>query len=561
MAKGILILFLSEYKKGDKLFYKVEESTNDKTEGFQGIETNDAPVKYLLHCAKSNGDLIQKVIYIVTKKVKDKNNDKDFQNMVNQYIVNDEELRDVYQQVKIEFCPVDYSETIQKTPERAFQIYSQFSNYLLTEENASVYIDYTGGLRDTSFLMTVIIRYMEYQDITCKKIVYSNKFDKMIYSIDCVYDMFQLLNGVDQFVRTGNAELLQECYEKENDDATKKLLEQMIKFSKAMSLCDIKNIDSIIADLDKAIKNYEQYASKDSFMGMMFGDLMDIIKRKLYIEDGRKFTYLKLIRWCVDNNMIQQALTLYIEKMPKYYYESNLLHMPKEKITLKPGYTKETTTFYENLYNDIIKDKKMAAFTDALNTLEKDKILRIETLMQLKRNLDKDGKAAIDRLVKFLNQHYYNGMGNQIAGKSLGRIYGKEIGSTPGKGTGFVNIVKSNFLLQHYFFYNSKTKYEQWTAKGTYEKKVIALTKVKEENEKIEESNISKTDLYELMKYYCALKLMRNKINHASEADVTDDEEKAIHLLETKHGVCMDIEFENIKSMIRSGLDVLEHLK
>ncbi len=41
MANGILILFLSEYKKGDKLFYKVEESTNDKTEGFQGIETND----------------------------------------------------------------------------------------------------------------------------------------------------------------------------------------------------------------------------------------------------------------------------------------------------------------------------------------------------------------------------------------------------------------------------------------------------------------------------------------------------------------------------------------
>lgn len=61
--------------------------------------------------------------------------------------------------------------------------------------------------------------------------------------------------------------------------------------------------------------------------------------------------------------------------------------------------------------------------------------------------------------------------------------------------------------------------------------------------------------IYGMMKYYLALKLIRNRINHASEQEVKEDEKKAIEQLEKKHGICMKIEFEQVKSLIQEGIN------
>ncbi len=57
------------------------------------------------------------------------------------------------------------------------------------------------------------------------------------------------------------------------------------------------------------------------------------------------------------------------------------------------------------------------------------------------------------------------------------------------------------------------------------------------------------------MRYYLALKLMRNQINHASESNKTDDKKYAIEQLEKFHEISMEIEFQNIKTLIRKGLN------
>lgn len=557
MGKGIILLFLSEYRSDNEpLNYEVED-IREQGRTFEGTQTNDAPVKYLLHNAADNGDRIEKIVCIVTAKVKEQKSDEKFQKMVNDYIQTDQRLSDYYQDTKIEFSPVKYNEEIKDTEKRSLDIYSQMSKVLLHEEQSSIYIDYTGGLRDTSFLMTIIIRYLEYHNSICKRIVYSNKNKTMICVMDCIYDMFQLLNGVDQFTRTGNAELLEKCSEKEKDEKTKDLLEKIVKFSKVMSICDIKAIDEhFLTEIDNGLKNYEKNAVRVSLFSGIFRDMIGIIKKKLYIEEGKKLGYPELIRWCLDNNMIQQALTLYIEKMPPYYYDTDMLIFPKEMPKLSPGKTKERTAFYEALYGELSKDEKLEHFKQTLQELNlQNGKLTVDVLLRKRNGVPKEEQVAISRLAKMLKTYYDDGVGNRTPRRNLPKIYGNQ-GSNPNTGIGYINDVINKKDRLHYFFYNNKTKYDQMKKIGTYQEKVLALDKLKNEAIKIRESKISNEMLYQIMKYYLALTLMRNRVNHAVEEENKADEEQAIKRLKNDHGLCMDIEFDNVKKLIRDGLEV-----
>ena len=501
MGKGIILLFLSEYRSDNEpLNYEVED-IREQGRTFEGTQTNDAPVKYLLHNAADNGDRIEKIVCIVTAKVKEQKSDEKFQKMVNDYIQTDQRLSDYYQDTKIEFSPVKYNEEIKDTEKRSLDIYSQMSKVLLHEEQSSIYIDYTGGLRDTSFLMTIIIRYLEYHNSICKRIVYSNKNKTMICVMDCIYDMFQLLNGVDQFTRTGNAELLEKCSEKEKDEKTKDLLEKIVKFSKVMSICDIKAIDEhFLTEIDNGLKNYEKNAARASLFSEIFRDMIGIIKKKLYIEAGKSLGYPELIRWCLDNNMIQQALTLYIEKMPPYYYDTGVLIFPKEMPKLNPGKTKERMAFYEVLYGELSKDEKLEHFKQTLQELNlQNGKFTIDVLLRKRNGVPKEERGAIDRLAGVLKTCYDDGIGNRIPRRNLPKIYGNQV-QTPNTGIGYMKTIINNKDSLHYFLYNNKTKYDQMKKIGTYQEKVLALDKIKNEAIKIRENKVSNEMLYQIMK-------------------------------------------------------------
>ena len=124
-----------------------------------------------------------------------------------------------------------------------------FDIYNIINNPDEVYIDYTGGFRDTSFLTTVLIRYLEFINITCREIVYSNFTEKKLYSISYIYDMFQLLNAVSQFVETGSGKLLHSIYNSVSHEPTKHLVKCIQKFSHVIQLCNIKEVDHVIEEL------------------------------------------------------------------------------------------------------------------------------------------------------------------------------------------------------------------------------------------------------------------------------------------------------------------------
>ena len=558
---GRLLLFLSDYKEGRKAVRYTAEEADGRQQYFDGVQTNDAPVKYLIYKAARNGELIRKILYIVTEKVREHEDHKNFEQMTESYIRGDEKLRELYQDQQITYQEIAYTDSKSETSVRAVEVYRQIASGsgLDQGEKKSVYIDYTGGLRDISFLMTVIIRYLEYHDIFCKEIVYSNWYDQKIYSIFFIYDMFQLLSGVHHFVSTGNAELLEACYQKEKDEDTKELLSQIVQFSHIMSLCDVEKVDQIMENLQKGLDQYEEKKEKESFFSEIFSDMISLIRKKLNIKKDQKYTYPHLIQWCLDNHMVQQALTLYVEKMPQYYYESGMLNLPERNRRVKPGATEASTAFYVELYDSIAEPKELRQFADRLKcgyasmlekygSLEKlpaSRFRYLETYMKTDQE-----KRAVQKLVNFLRTKYEE---NTTA---ISLPYTREKWNSKPKAMGtFVKILLSDTLWQHYFLYNNAGEYEKLKV-GTYEKKVNALDKLKgyTGTGDIPESNVSGKELYHMMKYYLPLKMIRNRINHASVEGVEEDEKNALKRLERDHGICVEKEFTHVKDLMCHGL-------
>ena len=73
---------------------------------------------------------------------------------------------------------------IPESEERYLYIYKKVEEKLglnMKPENSGekteriIYIDYTGGLRDSSLFMIALIRYLEFRGIICKDIIYSEE--------------------------------------------------------------------------------------------------------------------------------------------------------------------------------------------------------------------------------------------------------------------------------------------------------------------------------------------------------------------------------------------------
>ena len=115
---GILLLFLSEYKEGNAAVRYTAEGLDGKELHVEGVQTNDAPVKYLIRRAAGNGDLIQKVLYIITDRVRSRGDHKRFEQMVDAYIREDERLRALYEGQKITYEEIAYTDSGQETSDR-----------------------------------------------------------------------------------------------------------------------------------------------------------------------------------------------------------------------------------------------------------------------------------------------------------------------------------------------------------------------------------------------------------------------------------------------------------
>ena len=628
-SKNKLILFLSKYKfTTDEYKYS---SKYDNTENeIKGIQTPDAPTKYfinyLLEKKDNNDERVLDTILCITseatnnKSINKRENNKeyksafeDYQEMLNEFC--DEKGIKPPELIKLNF---DYDFENNKSIDEADvsrRLYESIVKEL--DKNDTIYIDYTSGIRDTSLLIILIIRYLEYTGIKCGGMIYSyydndDKSNNKIIDIKSTYELFELLNGVNEFTSFGKAKALSEYYEKtsdkdciinanekskeedkkinQKDEAVEKindLIDVMKRFSDVISLCMVQEIDNIMKQLQDGISevkkvlnpNQKQNQEKSvifSLKNSMFYNLITQIENKFYIEDGKDITYIDIIRWCLDNYLIQQALTLYVEKIPQYYLDDKHKFFDTEEESLKDSISKGNedksyanifyTKIFSNIwfnrfyyplnYNELIDNNKK--INEVKNIVEKYKQQILDRDVELLDRCEDNIKDIIYEIYKIIDKIYENEKESDTEIK-VGYIkLSKNDKLMPKTKEKFINTFKVNNKLianileelgQINSIYNMECFYANNTKEYTLNRKInsIIILRKSDINPLWLNNKIDLNEFVELMEDYVYFKIMRNQINHASSDELKDE---VINYL-TAQGYKVDINEKGIKDEIK----------
>ena len=598
-GKNKLIFFLSKYKFDPKECHYKSKYDGGNNEIY-GKQTPDAPTKYFLNYLTEKGKKIDDILCITSK---DTNERKKNRNKPDKEY---ESAFENYQRVLNEFCEkkkIEVPKLIKLNFDYNFEKgesideddrYRNLFKSIVDEisENDTVYIDYTSGIRDTSLLIILMIRYLEYTGIKCGGMIYSyfdndDKEKNKIIDIKSTYDLFELLNGVNEFTSFGKSKTLSNYYnniwkDKEEYKEISELIETMNDFSDMMSLCMVEDIDEIMKKLNQKIIEAEKIKNKinsneNQLMNYMFFNLIKEIKKKFYLEDGERITYINLIKWCLDNDLTQQALTLYVEKMPEYYRQCKYKFFnEKDEIFLKIIDKYENCLggfFYTGIFEDI-KNYDKYNFQDDKTSQDQQKIQKLKNIIKLNRiNILSRDKRYIKRYEEEIQQaikEIYNIMDEKYKEKKVNikvnayknlNDFNENIPVSEDK---FINwLDQQNELLSYllnipYEKNKQKNKNKSKSSRDkTYDKKIESLKLLKEKRIKPSWSNIDSEDLLRLMEDYLYFKIMRNQINHARKSDLSVEVKE--YFKEINYN--MTISAKDIKNIMKKSVENIEQIE
>lgn len=305
-----------------------------------GKQTNEAPIKYLISYLNKNAKSVGRILTVATKEAKES-----YDNIC-------KVLKEYGKEKNIAIPEPEMIETTENTIAETIQ---EISNKISTDDE--VYIDTTGGFRNSSYLLMGAVRVLEYSDIKVKKAVYSNYQKERIEDITDLYRMFDLINATNTFTSVGNSYELEE-YFKDTDNATvKSTIEAMNKFSDEITLCRTSKLNDVIKELNNCLEELSGVQS-DSKDIILFKSLSEAIRSKFNIH-GERISYPDVVEWCVHNRLIQQAVTIYVEKMPEYFYNKKLYTVSD---SIKKQVENKKSTFdyyYEVFYNTMMKQTEL----------------------------------------------------------------------------------------------------------------------------------------------------------------------------------------------------------
>lgn len=351
-----------------------------------GYITNEAPVKYLMQKLNATDEKLDKLILIasddVNQKVeiklqKDEGNKKEVEQFEADYgngkMTSVEILEDKIAKFSIEKnIPCPEFEVVELSDGVNGDGFSEISdtavvnavdkvNCKLIDEsrkcrNLNVYIESNGGVRYVIVMLLSVMNILEkvYANIKLQGVysmIYNKKTeDKKIPILDTsmTYASIELFSAMNEFIYYGRAKALEDYFEKrftkrkESDEKydpvifqdIKKCINKLQKIADDMQLCRTEQIidnfyesESIRDVLNKFKDTYANEKDPDS---KIFLSVIENIRSEyndIYDNPNpNKFLNLpKIIKWCIDKDYIQQALTLCSERIPQYFIESGIL--------------------------------------------------------------------------------------------------------------------------------------------------------------------------------------------------------------------------------------------
>jgi len=501
----------------------------------KGKNTNDAPVKYLIHYIAGNGGSVDKIIAVTTPEA-----EPALKALGKTLEAFSEEVNiPVPVPVKVIAGNDIYTDTIK-------DITKEFSS------GDRAYIDTTGGFRNSSYILMCVVRILEYSGVRLEKAVYSKQETLSINDITNVYKKYDLINAVDAFTNYGNSHGLKQYFSDSDEPAVNEVVSAMNNFSDQLSLCRTSDLSDTLSEMKASLEKLSNTETSSEDI-ILFKSLIGTVREKFYMNND-SIEYPDIIRWCLDNRLIQQAVTIYVERIPEYFYKKGYFTVTDEK--LKEIKAKKANSHfdisYEMFYNSyMLADKDIPVqklFRIAAKECPKDykydknnklHVLfgRLETTSDVNRIFDimPDGiadrselEAPLKEFFKLRNIIYSDRkkkneadyMGKLSYFPEIKKMIKNKVFSLANGTAGFIRNIANNepFCrlisgLEEPEYKNSKLIFIE----GLSERKCSEGFSINESltNEKMQ------TILRDLI---YTKTFIRNKLNHASDEDVADEE-------------------------------------
>lgn len=347
MSKIIMLSFLSTYRfiGTPKRLIESKYRGDDSIE-IKGEHTNEAALKYIYN---SCGALDKYFCFVsagckVTANYVDEN---DVPQSKSHYELFEERVgRDIPDFGNV-LVPVSYEEADlldeNSSNENAADMNAvkSMANAILDYakgENMDVvlYVDMTGGFRHASLLMLAVVELLKYSDIKIGKILYSNynaeaKFGK-VEDVTNIHDLMQMAAGAEAFVTYGKIDVLKKYFAKYvSSESLKALLIAMEKFADALGLCRSGMLVEAAKGLRRAMDDFSN-SQPECLQEILFQDLLLQRVEKEYKIIGDGSDRLALIKWCLQKDFLQQAMTLYTEWVPDVIVEKKIFYTDDESV-------------------------------------------------------------------------------------------------------------------------------------------------------------------------------------------------------------------------------------
>ena len=177
----------------------------------------------------------------------------------------------------------------------------------------TLYIDLSGGMRDTAMLFVAVARYLrDIRDVTAH-VLYTELVEGkplLVRDSDKLYDLFDLISATDEFFATGRTGRLSGYLRVSavSSPKTATLLNSIEKFSEDLLLCNAARLLDDISALKAALTDVlkDTNVTRNKLDTLLYDLLNEGFKKEFRNLDKKKARALPtLVRWCLNHDMFQ----------------------------------------------------------------------------------------------------------------------------------------------------------------------------------------------------------------------------------------------------------------
>lgn len=186
------------------------------------------------------------------------------------------------------------------------------------DENHKLWINTQGGFRNISLVINAVISLLKLDNIEPSGVYYVNYTrEKEVQDIEeqsGTYKIFQFVSGIQEFIRYGRADQLEEYYYDRGETIPGEITE-MRKIAEAIQMCDMPGFEEHLLKLREQEKNGTTGQEK----------LLKIFWKQIREDYGvlleESYSGLDVVEWLYRKKFYQQAITYVESRIPKEWVE------------------------------------------------------------------------------------------------------------------------------------------------------------------------------------------------------------------------------------------------